>query len=130
MTQFSEKQLLAIDLLSVPDKGGMKFDEIAEKCGISVRQLHRWRKNPEFKQAIVQVTMENAKAILPDVVKAHEKQATRGNVKAIELFYKVMGLLIERQEVEQNVTHKGQTNDDLNKQLDDLKGLIDRSKGE
>ena len=130
MTQFSEKQLIAIALLSQPNKAGFSFEEIAEQSGISVRQLHRWRKNPEFKQAIVEQSLENVKEVLPNVLKAHQKQAERGNVKAIELFYKLFGLLVEKQEIEQSVTNKDKDNDELAKELAELKTLLDEAKGD
>jgi transposase-like protein len=130
LTQFNEKQIQAIGLLSMPNKGGLQFDEIAEQCGISVRQLHRWRKQPEFKQAIVEQSLENVKEVLPNVLKAHTKQAERGNIKAIELFYKLFGLLVEKQEIEQTVHNKDKDNDQLAKDLADLKSLIDEAKAE
>lgn len=130
MTQFSEKQIQAIGLLSLPNKGGLQFDEIAEQCGISVRQLHRWRKDHEFKAAIVEQSLDNVKEVLPNVLKAHTKQAESGNVKAIELFYKLFGLLVEKQEIEQTVSHSDKDNESLAKDLAELKGLIDKAKGE
>lgn len=130
LTQFTEKQIQAIGFLSLPNKGGLSFDEIAEKVGISVRQLHRWRKDAEFKAAIVEQSLENVKDELPNVLAAHKKQAERGNVKAIELFYKLFGLLIERQEIEQTVHNKDKDNDTLAKELGDLKRLIDEAKGD
>ena len=130
MTQFSEKQLIAIALLSQPNKAGFSFEESAEQSGISVRQLHRWRKNPEFKQAIVEQSLENVKEVLPNVLKAHQKQAERGNVKAIELFYKLFGLLVEKQEIEQSVKNNDKDNDELAKELAELKTLLHEAKGD
>lgn len=130
MTQFTEKQITAIGILAMPNRGGLSFEEVAEKSGIGIRQLHRWRKLPEFKQAIIEQSLNNVKEVLPNVLKAHQKQAESGNVKAIELFYKLFGLLIEKQEIETTVTNRDKGNDDLEKELSDLKGLIDQVKGE
>lgn len=130
MTQFSEKQIIAIGLLSQPNKAGFSFEEIAEQAGVSVRQLHRWRKIPEFKQAIVEQSLENVKDELPDVLSAHKKQAKKGNIKAIELFYKLFGLLIEKQEIEQTVHNKDKDNAQLEDEIASLKSLIDEAKGE
>ena len=130
MTQFSEKQITAIGVLAQPNKGGMEFEDVAEFCGISVRQLHRWRKKPEFKQAIVEQSLSNVKDEIPNVLSAHRKQAEKGNVKAIELFYKLFGLLVERQEIEQTVTNKDKDNESLSSELEELKGLIDEAKDE
>ena len=130
MTQFSEKQITAIGVLAQPNKAGMDFDEVAEFCGIGVRQLHRWRKKPEFKQAIVEQSLNNVKDEIPNVLSAHRRQAEKGNVKAIELFYKLFGLLVERQEIESTVTNKDKDNESLSSELNELKGLIDEAKDE
>ncbi|WP_163530848.1 phBC6A51 family helix-turn-helix protein [Halobacillus ihumii] len=130
MTQFKETQIQAIGYLSMPKKAGMSFDEIAEACGVSVRQLHRWRQKPEFKQAIVEQSLNNVKDEIPDVLSAHKKQAAKGNVKAIELFYKLFGLLVEKQEIEQNVSNKDKDNGDIENELSELRGLIDEAKGD
>ncbi|GEK57104.1 hypothetical protein CHL76_02125 [Marinococcus halophilus] len=129
-TQFKETQVQAIGYLSMPNKAGMSFDDIAERCGVSVRQLHRWRTEPEFKQAIVEQSLNNVKDEIPDVLSAHKKQATKGNVKAIELFYKLFGLLVEKQEIEQNVSNKDKDNEDIDKEINELRNLIDESKGD
>lgn len=128
LRKFSEKQIIAIALLSQPNKAGMTFEEIAEHAGISVRQLHRWRKDPEFKQAVVQQALENVKEVIPDVLKAHIRKAKQGNMKAIELFYKLHGLLVEKQEVEQKVETKDVTNDDLQADIAKIKELIQEAR--
>jgi len=130
MTQFSEKQVTAIAILAMPNRAGLEFTEVAEKSGIGIRQLHRWRKLPEFKQAIVEQSLSNVKEVLPNVLSAHQKQAESGNVKAIELFYKLFGLLIEKQEIETVVTNRDKGNNELEKELADLKGLIDQAKND
>lgn len=129
MTQFSEKQITAIAFLSLPNHGGLTFEEVAEQSGISLRQLHRWRKQPEFKQAIVEQALNNVKDSLPEVLQAHEKQAKSGNVNAIKLFYELLGLLVTKQEITQEVTNKDKGNDDLESELNDIRSLIDEIKG-
>lgn len=124
MTQFHEGQIQAIGYLSMPNKGGLQFDEIAERCGISVRQLHRWRKQSEFKQAVVEQSLENVKEELPNVIKSHYDATQSGNVKAIELFYKLFGLLIDKQEITQEVSNKDISNDSLQQELDELKDIL------
>ena len=124
MTQFHEGQIQAIGYLSLPNKGGMQFEEIADKCGISVRQLHRWRKQPEFKQAVVEQSLENVKEELPNVIKSHYDATQSGNVKAIELFYKLFGLLIDKQEITQEISNKDISNDSLQQELDELKDIL------
>ena len=128
--QFTQKQIMAIGILSQPNRAGLEFTEVAEKVGISIRQLHRWRVKPEFKQAIIEQSLINVKEVIPNVLEAHRKQAESGNIKAIELFYKLFGLLIDKQEIESVVTSKNKGNEELESELSELRGLLDELKGE
>lgn len=130
LKQFTEKQITAIGILAMPNRGGLSFEEVADKAGISERQLHRWRKKPEFKQAVIDQSLANVKEVIPNVLSAHTKQAESGNVKAIELFYKLFGLLVDKQEITQDVTTRDKGNDDLSSELDDIRNLIEDIKGE
>lgn len=130
LKQFSEKQVTAIGILAMPNRGGLSFEEVADKAGISERQLHRWRKKPEFKQAVIDQSLANVKEVIPNVLSAHTKQAESGNVKAIELFYKLFGLLVDKQEITQDVTTRDKGNEDLSNELDDIRNLIEDIKGE
>ena len=130
LKQFTEKQITAIGILAMPNRGGLSFEEVADKAGISERQLHRWRKKPEFKQAVIDQSLANVKEVIPNVLSAHTKQAESGNVKAIELFYKLFGLLVDKQEITQDVTTREKGNEDLSNELDDIRNLIEDIKGE
>lgn len=130
LKQFTEKQITAIGILAMPNRGGLSFEEVADKAGISERQLHRWRKKPEFKQAVIDQSLANVKEVIPNVLSAHTKQAESGNVKAIELFYKLFGLLVDKQEITQDVTTRDKGNEDLTAELDDIRNLIEDIKGE
>ena len=130
LKQFSEKQVTAIAILAMPNRGGLSFEEVADKAGISERQLHRWRTKPEFKQAVIDQSLANVKEVIPNVLSAHTKQAESGNVKAIELFYKLFGLLVDKQEITQAVTTRDKGNEDLVNELDDIRNLIEDIKGE
>jgi hypothetical protein len=130
LKQFTEKQVTAIGILAMPNRGGLSFEEVADKAGISERQLHRWRKKPEFKQAVIDQSLANVKEVIPNVLSAHTKQAESGNVKAIELFYKLFGLLVDKQEITQDVTTRDKGNEDLTAELDDIRNLIEDIKGE
>lgn len=129
LTQFTEKQITAIGILAMPNRGGLTFEEVAEKSGIGIRQFHRWRKQPEFKQAIIEQSLANVKEVMPNVLSAHTKQAESGNIKAIELFYKLFGLLVEKQEISQEVTSRDKGNEVLESELSDIRSLIDEIKG-
>lgn len=129
-TQFNEKQIQAIHMLSLPNRGGLGFDEISEKCGVSTRQLHRWRNKEAFKKAIMEQSLLHVKDELPDVIQNHIRMAKKGNnVKAVELYYRLIGVLVDKQEITQEVTNHERDNAALERELDDLKRLLDEEKG-
>ena len=41
--RLNEKQIAAIEYLSLPKRGGMTFKQIAEEVGVSEQTIHRWR---------------------------------------------------------------------------------------
>ncbi len=123
--EFTEQQIQAIELLSLPGKGGLTFEQIAEKVGISVRTLHRWRDKRNFQKAVTLRAIQNIHHELPEVFTAHIKSCKRGNVRAIELLYKLLGFLIDRQEVNQTVENRTQDNKDIEKDIDRLERLLD-----
>ena len=127
--ELDERQLRAIELLALPDKGGFTMEEIAAKVGVSQRQLHRWRQKPEFQDAIVNKALENIRGELPAVFSANLKAAKKGNVKQIELIYKLLGMLIDHQEVEQTIKDK-RDNDSIQKDIERLSALLDKEKDE
>lgn len=118
LSKFSGQQAMAIEFMALPGRGGLSYEEIAEKVGISSRQFYRWRQEPEFKDAVVQMALINIKDDLPDVFQANIKNAKKGNAKHIELIYKLMGMLVDMKEVE--VTKKGEDNDAIK---DDIKRM-------
>lgn len=69
-SQFDERQRLAIQLLALPGKGGLSYEQIAEQVDVSIRQFYRWCHNEDFKDAVVQTAMANLKDELPEVFAA------------------------------------------------------------
>lgn len=100
------------------------ISRVAEKVGICVRQLHRWRKQPEFKQAVIERALDNVKDEIADVFQANMKQAKRGNMKAVELIYKLLGLLVDKQEINAKV-EDARDNESINKDIAELERLLE-----
>lgn len=121
---FDERQLRAIEHLSQPKRGGLSYEEIAEKVGVTTKTLSRWRDRMDFKKAVTDRALENIRNELPDVFQAHVRIAKGGNIKAIELLYKVSGLMIERQEITQTIDDKRDT-DSIEKDIAELGRLLD-----
>lgn len=67
--------------------------------------------------------------MLPEVYGAIRKQVQKGNIKAAELYLKTRGKLIDRKEVQADVNQtitevSNKSNDDLRKELEELKGRL------
>ena len=122
--ELTEQQVQAVELLAIADRGGLTLEQVAEKIGVTVRTLHRWRKMPPFQEAVVNRALMNVRADLPAVFEANLKGAKKGNTKHIELLYKLLGMLIDKQEVKQTVEDK-RDNASIQKDIDKLTRLLD-----
>ncbi|WBF56020.1 hypothetical protein HXV90_09195 [Lysinibacillus sp. JK80] len=53
--KFTEGQMIAISILSTPDRNGLTLAEIAEKSGVPYWTLARWRKNEIFMKEVLKL---------------------------------------------------------------------------
>ncbi|MBU9705908.1 phBC6A51 family helix-turn-helix protein [Paenibacillus sp. AK121] len=93
-------QLIAIDWLSQPHRGGKTYEEIAKLCGVTARTLENWRKNPmfdaEFRRKVKRVNDDK----LPQLVDSLVDIAIRdGNAAMAKLALQMGGMLTESVEV-------------------------------
>lgn len=107
MTLFNETDEKAIAELS--NQNGRSFEQIAEACGVTVRQLYRIRQKPTVKAAIKNASDEASTEIvtlaMPDITRAMVKKASNGDVKAAQLLFQMQGLLIDRKEIHATTGH-------------------------
>lgn len=123
INKFDEKQLMAIEILAQPKRKGMTYEEIAEHVGVDVRTLFRWRQKPEFVEAITKRAMLNLHTDLPEVFDANLRRAKVGEVRSVELIYKLLGLLVHKTE---DVTpNKGDDNESIREEINSLKKILD-----
>lgn len=85
----------AIEYLLVKRGSNVKYSEIAQAVGVSVKTLERWRKMPEFQAEQRRRSIEIMGDSLPLVLDKLTKKAIAGNNKSIELYLKTLGLLSE-----------------------------------
>lgn len=85
----------AIEFLLVKRGSNVKYSEIAQTVGVSVKTLERWRKLPEFQAEQRRRSIEIMGDSLPLVLDTLTKKAISGNNKSIELYLKTLGLLRE-----------------------------------
>ncbi|WP_077297476.1 phBC6A51 family helix-turn-helix protein [Virgibacillus pantothenticus] len=98
--KLSEKQYAAIAILSLPKKGGMTYEQIADEIGVSSETLRRWRNedtfNDELKRNIMRSTIER----LPDIMASvPDHIIEQGNAAMFRTLLQAHGLLTEKHEV-------------------------------
>lgn len=99
--KLSEAQIAAVEFLSLPKRGGLTYEEVAEKVGVSAVTLYKWRKDDEFndelKREIVRKTIDR----LPDVMASIPDHIINdGNAAMFRTLLQAHSLLTDKVEVE------------------------------
>lgn len=103
MKRLNEKQLAAITILAQPKRGGLTYEQVAEKVGVSRRTLQEWRKDTTFteelKKEIVRNTLDDLPAIMASIP---QHIINDGNAALFRTLMQAHGLLTDRVEVSHN----------------------------
>lgn len=103
-------QLVAIDWLAKPKKGGKTYEEIAAICNVTSRTLENWRKKPEFDAEFRRAVKRVNDVRLPELVESLAEIAiTDRNAAMAKLALQVGGILTDSVEV----TTKGGEDTDI-----------------
>ncbi|MFS1516086.1 phBC6A51 family helix-turn-helix protein [Bacillus sp. SCS-151] len=117
-----ERQLAAIALLVIPQRGGLTYEQIAEKVGVTDRTIREWRNNDAFNEELKKQVMRNSVEHLPDIMWSVPKHIIDdGNAAMFRTFMQSLGLLTEEVEVESKGGNKGVS-------VSDMKAKIERFK--
>lgn len=126
----AEKQaalLLLTQQIIDPNAPKLTYAEIADKVGISERQLFRWRtQDTEFSQARKELVESYADELVGDAFMALTYQVRHNkNVKAAEVLLKSRGMLVDRKEVSGDLRHEigGVESKDNTQLMDELASL-------
>lgn len=122
MAALTQEQYDAISYMARPKKGGLTYDEIAEKVGVHRATLFEWKKNPQFEAELKRQMVRNSQEKLPDLIDSLADIAMRdGNAAMAKLALQINGLLTDKVEVE---TKNGESTDvnDLIARIQSLKG--------
>ena len=121
MAKLNEKQYAAIALLSLPDKGGMTYEQIAKEVGVSRRQLQEWRKDDSFNDELKREVMRGTLDRFPEVMASIPDHIIKdGNAAMFRTLLQSYGLLTEKVEV---------TSDSKSGDIDAIKAEIERLRG-
>ena len=99
--RLNEKQIAAIEYLSLPKRGGMTYAEVAELVGVTERQLYNWRQDEDFMDAVVKRTIRKAAEYLPDIMASVPKHIIEdGNAAMLRTYMQSIGALTDKIEID------------------------------
>lgn len=99
--RFNEKQWAAIAILAQPKRGGLTYEQVAEKVGIARSTLQEWRKDDDFNEEIKRQVLRNAIDDLPNIYAAVPGHIIdEGNAAMFRTFVQSLGMLTEKVEME------------------------------
>lgn len=117
----NEKQLAAIAILSMPNRGGLTYKQVAERVGVSEQTIHNWRKLDDFNNEIKTQVLRNAVEHLPDMYASIPKHVIdEGNAALFRTYIQSLGMLTEKVEVN--------SSSDSGANVDAIKAEIERIK--
>jgi len=133
--QLTVQQMNAAQLLVENEFAGKQkrtYEEIAEELGIGVRTLYEWRKNRAFTLYQSYIADNRLDQFMPTAIaKLQESIEGRSNngipsMKALELYFKLSGRLIDRKEIVQSETPKSasRSDEDIRRDLEELDRLL------
>lgn len=94
-------QFVAIEWLSIPNKGGKTYEDIAAICGVHPNTIGNWRKDKTFDAELKRAIVRNNSARLPEVVASMADWAIKeGNAAAAKLILQINGMLTDKVELE------------------------------
>lgn len=118
--RLNERQIAAIEYLSMPKRGGMTYGEIAEAVGVSERQLYTWRQDDVFADAVVKRTIQRSAEYLPEILESIPKHIIEdGNAAMFRTYLQSIGALTEKVEIGTNNT----TDADVDKMREQIEKL-------
>lgn len=108
MAKLNEKQYAAITLLSVPKRGGLTYEQIADQVGVSRRTLQEWRKSDDFTAELKNEIVRNTLDSLPEIMESIPRHIIdSGNAALFRTLLQAHGLLTERVELDTKGSNAG-----------------------
>ena len=119
--RLNEKQLAAIEYLAIPKRGGLTYEEVAERVGVSDRALRSWRNDETFNKALKDAVVRNTIDRLPEIFDAAiDGVISENNAAMFRTLLQAHGLLTDKVEVETKDT-SGVSTEELREKLRRLK---------
>jgi AcrR family transcriptional regulator len=118
--KLSEKQIAAIEYLSLPKRGGMTYEEIAKEVGVAKSTLFEWKKQDGFNDALKAEIVRKTTDRLPEMFDAMLTNIIdTGNAAAFRTIVQLHGMLTDKIEVDT----KGNTATDIEAMKADIERM-------
>ena len=99
---------IAINYLSLPNKGGYTMQEIAEEADISRSTLYSWLDNPVFAAEMKRRMIRNSRNLLPGMIEEAAKGVTEDrNAAMFKLFLQMNDMLTDAVQVSDKLDSAG-----------------------
>lgn len=97
----SEKQIAAIEFLSLPKRGGMTYEEIAKEVGVAKSTLFEWKKQDDFNEVLKAEVVRKTTDRLPEMFDAMLTNIIEtGNAAAFRTIVQMHGMLTDKVEID------------------------------
>lgn len=115
-----DKQYAAIELLALPKRGGLTYEQVAEEVGCDRSTLRNWRNDDDFNEELKRKIMRNTLDRMPEVLDSIPDHIINdGNAAMFRTLLQAHSMLTEKHEV---------STTDNNTDADALKAEIARFK--
>ena len=99
--KLNEKQLAAVQYLSLPKLGGMTYEQIAKEVGVDRATIFRWKNDDAFNEEVKKQIMRNTIERLPEVLASIPDHIINdGNAAMLRTLLQAHGMLTDKVEVE------------------------------
>jgi hypothetical protein len=99
--KLSELQIAAIEFLALPKRGGLTYEQVAEKVGITDRTLRDWRKDDAFNEELKRQVVRNTLDRLPEIMASTADHIINdGNAAMFRTLLQAHGMLTDKVEID------------------------------
>jgi len=102
---FSYNQIAVIEWLATSkfDRKPMTQALLASELGVREETISRWKRSPEFAEAVIARARELLKSNLPEIYGALNREAEKGSFQHIKLIMEMTGEHTDRQQIETTI---------------------------
>jgi AcrR family transcriptional regulator len=124
---FSKAQIEAARLMATSEEK-LTNEQIAKAVGVDVRTFYRWKKDKKFMEMYQELCESYMDDFLAEAYRELRKGVRKGSVKAMELYLKRSGKLIDRKEVsteiDMQMTIEQKTNEQLRREVIEMQQKV------